>query len=102
MIHMTTISTTDPAIGNGKAGPTLDRPNDRPHTPIPVFANSPTFQMAVRQLDMVAEAIDLDQGIKERLSKPKRAMVVSIPILMKNGQTESFIGYRVQHSLTSG
>jgi glutamate dehydrogenase (NAD(P)+) len=58
--------------------------------------------MAVRQLDLVSEAIDLDPGVKERLSKPKRAMVVSIPIRMKDGQTESFIGYRVQHSLTSG
>src|SRR5439155_1262740 len=37
-----------------------------------------------------------------RLSLPKRAMVVSIPIRMEDGRTENFIGYRVQHSLTSG
>ncbi|MFL5246009.1 MAG: Glu/Leu/Phe/Val family dehydrogenase [Gemmataceae bacterium] len=80
-----------------------DKNPDIPHNPIPVFENSPTFQMACRQLDTVAEAIDLDQGILERLSKPKRAMVVSIPIRMdSDGRTESFIGYRVQHSLTSG
>jgi len=77
--------------------------NDRPHKPNPVFENSPTFQMACRQLEMVAEHMDLDKGVLERLSKPKRAMVVSIPIIMDNdGRTESFIGYRVQHSLTSG
>jgi len=77
--------------------------NDRPHKPNPVFENSPTFQMACRQLEMVAEHMDLDRGVLERLSKPKRAMVVSIPIIMDNdGRTESFIGYRVQHSLTSG
>ncbi len=99
---MTTTTKKDPTTGNGKAGLTPDRPNDRPHSPIPVFENSPTFQMAVRQLEMVAEAIDLDPGIKERLSQPKRAMVVSIPIRMKDGHTEGFIGYRVQHSLTSG
>jgi len=59
--------------------------------------------MACRQLEMVAEHMDLDKGVLERLSKPKRAMVVSIPIIMDNdGRTESFIGYRVQHSLTSG
>jgi glutamate dehydrogenase (NAD(P)+) len=29
-------------------------------------------------------------------------MVVSIPVLMEDGRTEMFIGYRVQHSLTSG
>jgi glutamate dehydrogenase (NAD(P)+) len=58
--------------------------------------------MACQQLEMVAGQIDIDHGVLERLSKPKRALVVSIPILMENGRTESFIGYRVQHSLTSG
>ena len=28
--------------------------------------------------------------------------IVSVPVRMDNGQTESFIGFRVQHSLTSG
>ena len=77
--------------------------NERPHKPIPVFENSPTFQMACKQLQLVAEHMDLDPGVLERLSKPKRAMVVSIPIRMdSDGRTESFIGFRVQHSLTSG
>jgi glutamate dehydrogenase (NAD(P)+) len=75
---------------------------DRPYNPIPVFENSPTFQMACHQLEMIAEHIDLDKGVLERLSKPKRALVVSIPIRMDDGRTEGFIGYRVQHSLTSG
>lgn len=72
------------------------------YKPIPVFENSPTFQMACRQLERVAEFIDLDKGVLERLSKPKRAMVVSIPVRMEDGRTEAFFGYRVQHSLTSG
>ncbi len=70
--------------------------------PKPVYGDSPVFQMAVLQLLEVAEVIDLDQNILERLSKPKRAMVVSVPIRMENGKTHTFIGYRVQHSLTSG
>src|SRR6516162_8988314 len=78
--------------------------NDNGHYhPNPVFENSPTFQMACRQLDAVAEVINVDPGILERLAKPKRAIVVSIPIRMdSDGRTENFIGYRVQHSLTSG
>src|SRR5215469_10685307 len=76
--------------------------HDHPHTPNPVFENSPTFRMACRQLETVAEYVSLDKGVLERLSKPKRAMVVSIPIRMDDGRTEGFIGYRVQHSLTSG
>lgn len=67
-----------------------------------VFDESPTFQMAKRQLESVAQVIDLDPGILQRLSQPKRALVVSVPIRMDNGQTQNFIGYRVQHSLTSG
>jgi glutamate dehydrogenase (NAD(P)+) len=82
---------------------TINGTSERTYKPIPVFANSPTFQMACRQLQLVAAHMDLDEGVLERLSVPKRAMVVSIPIRMdSDGRTESFIGFRVQHSLTSG
>lgn len=67
-----------------------------------IFHASPTFQMACRQLEGVAEVIDIDPGVLERLSQPKRAIVVSIPVRMDDGHTEVFMGYRVQHSLTSG
>src|SRR4051812_36032350 len=78
-------------------------PNGQPtRAPAPLFENSPTFQMALRQLTSVAEHIDLDAGVLERLSMPKRAMVVSVPIRMDDGRTEGFLGFRVQHSLTSG
>ncbi|HYT91751.1 MAG TPA: Glu/Leu/Phe/Val dehydrogenase [Gemmataceae bacterium] len=76
--------------------------NDKPTNPIPVFEDSPTFQMACRQLEAVAEAIDIDKGVLERLAKPRRALVVSVPVELDDGRTESFIGFRVQHSLTSG
>ncbi len=68
----------------------------------PVFGSSSVYQMAVRQLHSVAEVIDMDHGVLERLSKPKRALVVSVPIRMDDGRTENFVGYRVQHSVTSG
>ncbi len=70
--------------------------------PKPVYGDNPVYQMAVLQLLSVAELINLDQNILERLSKPKRAMIVSVPIRMDDGKTHTFIGYRVQHSLTSG
>ncbi len=70
--------------------------------PKPMFEDSPVFQMACRQLDRVAEQFDLDPGVLERLRQPKRALIVSVPISMDNGTTENFIGYRVQHDLTSG
>src|SRR5262245_15333083 len=77
-------------------------PNGRSYPSFPLFDHSPTFQMARAQLESVAEMIDGDPGILDRLSVPKRAMVVSIPVRMDAGHTEVFIGYRVQHSLTSG
>jgi glutamate dehydrogenase (NAD(P)+) len=58
--------------------------------------------MACQQLERAAEHIDIDRGVLERLSTPKRALVVSIPVRMDDGRTEVFTGYRVQHSLTSG
>jgi glutamate dehydrogenase (NAD(P)+) len=67
-----------------------------------MFEQAPLYQMAVRQLEAVADAIELDRNILERLAQPKRAMVVSCPVKMDDGSTHNFIGYRVQHSLTSG
>lgn len=72
------------------------------HPPVTLFSDSATFRMAAQQLNSVARAIDLDPGILERLSVPKRSMVVSIPVRMDDGSMHTFIGYRVQHTLTSG
>jgi glutamate dehydrogenase (NAD(P)+) len=76
--------------------------NHHPHSPIPVYGNSPTYQMACRQLDTVAQHLDIDPGVLERLHTPRRAMVVAVPTRMEDGHTEVFTGFRVQHSLTSG
>ena len=72
------------------------------HQPATLFDSSPTYQMACRQLETVAKAINLDAGIAQRLMVPKRSQVVAVPIRMDSGQTRVFIGFRVQHSMTSG
>jgi glutamate dehydrogenase (NAD(P)+) len=86
------------------SAPTLAAPTNGhvPPPPPPVFENSPTFKMACQQLETVANAVDLDKNVLERLGLPRRALVVSVPVQMDNGVTEVFTGYRVQHSLTSG
>lgn len=67
------------------------------------FTSSPTYLMACQQLRAVSREIGLDTGIAERLMVPKRSQVVAVPIRMESdGRTEVFVGYRVQHSLTSG
>ena len=70
--------------------------------PEPIFAASETYQMARRQLLEVAAFIDAEHGVIERMTVPKRSLVVSVPIRMDNGTIHTFAGYRVQHSLTSG
>jgi glutamate dehydrogenase (NAD(P)+) len=61
-----------------------------------------TYRMALRQLDLAAERLGLEADIVERLRLPKRCMVVSIPVKMDNGETQVFIGNRVQHNVVLG
>ncbi len=83
---------------------TLSQPatNGNPHNSFALFENSPTFQMARRQLLSVAEVVEIDPGILDRMSVPKRALIVSIPVRLDDDSVEVYLGYRVQHSLTSG
>ena len=64
--------------------------------------DSDTYQMAVRQLDLVAERLGLERDVLARLRLPQRCMVVSVPVQMDNGETQVFIGYRVHHNLVLG
>jgi glutamate dehydrogenase (NAD(P)+) len=62
----------------------------------------PTFQMACQQFDVVADYLQIPPDDRERIKFPKRSMVVALPIHRDNGNTEVFMGYRVQHHLTLG
>ena len=71
------------------------------------MTNTPEFdsemlRTTLAQLDSVAARLTLDPNIHERLRYPRRALVVSIPVLMDSGRTEVFIGYRVHHSTALG
>ena len=60
------------------------------------------YQNVLKQLSLAANAMRLDPNIHERLKKPKRALIVSVPVRMDDGSVKVFDGYRVQHSLTLG
>ena len=64
--------------------------------------DSELHRTAVAQLDAVAARLELDPDIHERLRHPRRALVVSVPVLMDSGHTEVFTGYRVHHSTALG
>ncbi len=64
--------------------------------------DAPMLRTALAQLDRVAERLQLDQDVHERLRHPRRALVVSVPIRMDNGKTAVFTGYRVHHNTVLG
>jgi glutamate dehydrogenase (NAD(P)+) len=64
--------------------------------------DSELHRTAVAQLDGVAARLRLEDDIHQRLRLPRRALVVSIPVMMDSGKTEVFTGYRVHHSTVLG
>jgi glutamate dehydrogenase (NAD(P)+) len=50
----------------------------------------------------VAAKLNLAAEVHERLRLPRRALVVSIPVRMDDGNTQVFLGYRVHHSTVLG
>jgi len=62
----------------------------------------PTFRMACRQFDLVADHLQIPDSERDRLKFPKRSMTVAVPIQGDDGKTHLYTGYRVQHHLTLG
>ena len=60
------------------------------------------FEMAKKQIDIVAEKMGLNNNIKKFLKRVERSLIVSIPIKMNDGTLKIFEGYRVQHSTVRG
>ena len=60
------------------------------------------LEIALKQLDTVAERVKLDTAIHKRLRTPARCYIVSCPVRMDNGGVEVFTGYRVHHNTSRG
>ena len=64
---------------------------------------SDMYKEVVNQFDQVADLVDLDSNIRERLKYPQRALTVSFPFRRDEyEEVETVIGYRVQHVLSIG
>ncbi len=57
---------------------------------------------ALENFYAAAEEMNLDEGLVEVLSRPERAVCVSVPVVMDDGSVRVFEGYRVQHSTVCG
>jgi glutamate dehydrogenase (NAD(P)+) len=60
------------------------------------------FEISQQQIDNAAEILGLRHDLREVLKRPKRQLIVSIPIEMDDGTIRVFEGYRVQHNIARG
>ncbi len=60
------------------------------------------FAAMLREFNVAARIIDLEPGVWNILTHPKRQIMVSCPVQMDNGEIEVFTGYRVQYNITLG
>ena len=65
--------------------------------------DSDMYKEVIKQYESVADLIDLDQNIRERLKLPQRSLVVTFPFRRDEyDEVETVVGYRVQHVLSMG
>ena len=64
--------------------------------------NDSMFDAMLQEFSGAAERLDLEPGIWEILTRPKRQIIVSCPVQMDDGSVKVFTGYRVQYSLMLG
>lgn len=60
------------------------------------------FRIAMQQFDTAAQKLDLEEGMREFLRSPRRALSLHLPIKMDNGAIKVFEGFRVQHNNSRG
>lgn len=60
------------------------------------------YQNMLNVLDDAALKLGLARNDYVTLRNPERELVVSVPVVMDDGHTEIFSGYRVQHNSTKG
>lgn len=63
--------------------------------------NNP-WERAKKQLETAAKYVDIPKDVLTRLESPDNVIEVSLPIVMDDGSTEIFQGYRVQHNNIRG
>ncbi len=64
--------------------------------------NHPLFLNAIQGIDEAARLINCDPNVLARLKRPKRSIIVSIPVRMDDYTVKVFTGYRVQFNSTLG
>jgi len=72
-------------------------------TKYPVMAeHGAVFGAMLQEFNVAARIINLEPGVWNILTHPKRQVIVSCPVQMDTGEIEVFTGYRVQYNITLG
>ncbi|MGI0129745.1 MAG: Glu/Leu/Phe/Val family dehydrogenase [Thermoplasmata archaeon] len=69
------------------------------------MANTSTinpFETAKQQVDIVADLIGIDAGVRDVLKHPKRELTVNFPVRMDDSSYKVYTGYRVQYNMARG
>jgi len=61
-----------------------------------------SYAVALRQFDIAADRLHLDEDYRQILRTCKRELTVNFPVRMDDGSIRVYQGYRVQHSLARG
>jgi len=73
------------------------------HIPSDGEWDSPLYREAVAQFEQVADLMNLDHNVRERLHTPQRSLLVTFPFRRDDYEdVDTVFGYRVQHLLTMG
>jgi glutamate dehydrogenase (NAD(P)+) len=65
-------------------------------------AHGSVFGAMLQEFEGAARILNLDPGIWQMLTHPKRQIIVSCPVQMDSGEIKVFTGYRVQYNVTLG
>ncbi len=70
--------------------------------PGPKLDKDSPFESMMERFRFAAEILELDEGLFKYLASPVKQVIVSIPVIMDNGDLEVFEGYRVIHDNVLG
>jgi glutamate dehydrogenase/leucine dehydrogenase len=56
----------------------------------------------MENFDLAADALELDENVRNMIKYPERVLTVVLPVRMDNGKIQCFQGFRVQHSTARG
>ena len=74
----------------------------RPDRESAMLAEENPFEAMMSRFDYAAQRLSLDPGLYKVLRAPEKQIIVSVPILRDNGDTDVYTGYRVLYNTSRG